>query len=173
VWYLETDQGRHVVVRYNSTIWEMGNKCVARGGQLVWCTPGCVARHAGVRGHRWGRSQPLPQPRPQHAHAPTRNHRFLQAALDVKFNALKLGYALAETPSWQYIALNGLTSLFGGYTWSLDVIVDFAWYAFVWACARVHCDGGTAALRGVLRLLRSSVRRLCALCLRGVDTTAA
>lgn len=60
-------------------------------------------------------------------HAPTLTPRYLQAALEVRFNAAALGYKLAHTSYWQYIYLNGLDSLFDGYKWSLDVFVDFAW----------------------------------------------
>jgi hypothetical protein len=54
-------------------------------------------------------------------------HRYLQAALETKFYAPTLKYQLEHTPYWQYIQNNGVTSLFHGYTWSLDVFVDFAW----------------------------------------------
>jgi hypothetical protein len=53
--------------------------------------------------------------------------RYLQSALEVHFNAPTLKADLHETPSWQYIYNNGITSLFQAYTWSLDIFVDFAW----------------------------------------------
>jgi hypothetical protein len=62
-----------------------------------------------------------------HTHPHTHPHRFLQAALETRFNAKALGHDLALTPYWNYIQLNGIGSLFYAYTWSLDVFVDFAW----------------------------------------------
>jgi hypothetical protein len=47
----------------------------------------------------------------------------------VRFNAPTLKYLLEFTPSWMYIYHNGISSLFHAYTWSLDVFVDFAWWA--------------------------------------------
>lgn len=47
--------------------------------------------------------------------------------LDVHFNAKQLGYSLSSTPFFHYVYDNGPDSLFSGYAWSLDVMVDYAW----------------------------------------------
>ena len=57
--------------------------------------------------------------------------RYLGAADDVKFLAgpqpEKKGYRLNETRAYQYIRLNGPQSVFEGYGWSLDVLVEYTW----------------------------------------------
>jgi hypothetical protein len=38
-----------------------------------------------------------------------------------------LGYHLDETSYWNYMYLNGPASIFSGYSWSMDIFVDYAW----------------------------------------------
>jgi hypothetical protein len=53
--------------------------------------------------------------------------RFIQGLQDLKFNAFIEGYNLDKTPYFNYVYYNGPDSVFNGYSWSMDVHVDFAW----------------------------------------------
>jgi hypothetical protein len=46
---------------------------------------------------------------------------------DVRFHAKELGVSLSATPYWNYVYLNGPASIFSGYSWSMDIFVDYAW----------------------------------------------
>eukprot|EP00775_Hariotina_reticulata_P001355 gene1355-1696_t len=54
-------------------------------------------------------------------------NKYLQSLQDVIFNARALGLKLADTAYWNYMYLNGPASIFTGYSWSMDVFVDYAW----------------------------------------------
>eukprot|EP00775_Hariotina_reticulata_P003515 gene3515-3785_t len=54
-------------------------------------------------------------------------NKYIQSLQDVIFNARAVGFKLDETPYWNYMYLNGPASIFSGYSWSMDVFVDYAW----------------------------------------------
>lgn len=53
--------------------------------------------------------------------------RYLRSCQDVIFNADTLKHKLAQTRYWNYIYFNGPESIFHGYSWSLDVYMNYAW----------------------------------------------
>lgn len=56
--------------------------------------------------------------------------RYLLAEKDIMFNHAALKLELEKTTYFQYIMNNGPDSLFKGYSWTLDVYVDYAWQQF-------------------------------------------
>jgi len=53
--------------------------------------------------------------------------RVISYARDVLFLYPKLKAGINETKAWQYVSRNGAESTFHGYTWSLDLFVDYCW----------------------------------------------
>eukprot|EP00775_Hariotina_reticulata_P009112 gene9112-9281_t len=54
-------------------------------------------------------------------------NRFIQSMQEIKFNAYIEGYNLDKTSYFNYVFHNGPDSIFTACSWSMDVIVDFAW----------------------------------------------
>lgn len=68
-----------------------------------------------------------PETAPSNAVLHKQPHRYLQYSQDVTYNAKELKTQLIGTHYWNYIYYNGPSSVFTGYSWSLDVYMDYAW----------------------------------------------